>query len=219
MYAINLKKELLPATLIVLSFVAGLLVYPSLPQQLPIHWNIHGAVDGYINKSLPAALLFPLMTLGIYLLLLLLPYIDPKRDKYAQFTTAFHAIRLTFTLFFLFLFATITISSLGYPLPTGKLIPGAVALLIIVMGNFMGKIRHNYFIGIRLPWTFADEQVWNKTHRLGGKLFVISGICTLASLALPEVWCFSILMGTLALAVIVITFYAYAVYRKIQTHA
>lgn len=138
--------------------MARLIVYPSLPQQLLIHWNIHGAFDGYANKSIPAALLFPLITLGIYLLMMLLPYIDPKCDNYAQFATAVHFIRLAFTRFFLFLFVIVTMSSLGYFLLIGKLKPGAVALPVIIIDNFMGKIRYNYFIGIRLPWTLGRSQ-------------------------------------------------------------
>jgi uncharacterized membrane protein len=105
-------------------------------------------------------------------------------------------------------------ASLGFKVPVGKILPGCVAVLLIVLGNYMGKLRRNWFFGIRLPWTLSDEDNWNKTHRLGGKLFVASGIISLIGCVLPSQWTFGILISTISLSTIAVIASSYSLFSK-----
>ena len=179
-----------------LLLAAGLIaavVWPVAPAQLPLHWNAFGEIDRYGNR-LEGVLLLPALALGVYLLLLVLPRLDPGRANYAQFAGAYAAIR----------FAALALLILYYGWPLVSLVDGAgepatppVALLgifLVVIGNFLGKLRPNWFVGIRTPWTLSSKRAWSKTHRLGGWLCIAVGAVVLvvgvpqpawATLALP----------------------------------
>jgi uncharacterized membrane protein len=89
-----------------------------------------------------------------------------------------------------------------------------VGLLFILMGNLMGKIRQNWFVGIRLPWTLSSENVWNKTHRLGGMLFVASGILLLFGLFLPGIWTYAMLLFSIVAILAGTGIYSYVIYKR-----
>jgi uncharacterized membrane protein len=85
------------------------------------------------------------------------------------------------------------------------------------MGNFLGKVRKNFFLGIRTPWTLASDEVWAKTHRLGGWCFVIAGVLVaLSAVLVPDVqWLVYIIIGMALIPVV----YSYIAYRKIEGFA
>jgi uncharacterized membrane protein len=216
MYRINWKNEFLPFALILIMFLAGIIFYPSLPDQIPVHWNIKGEANNCISKNVFSALLYPILTFGIWLLLLYIPFIDPRKEKYAQFENAFRTMRLVFIGLFAYLYGVMIANSLGASIPVEKAIPGGISVLFIFLGNLMGKIRQNYFIGIRLPWTLANQDVWNKTHRFAGKLLVGAGFLGLLGILLPPVWTAILLFGGICLAFTVAGIYSYVIFKKIQ---
>jgi uncharacterized membrane protein len=154
---------------------------------IPTHWNFRGEVDGYGGRF-EGLLLVPLIALGLYVLLLVLPRIDPGRANYASFAEPYAVIRFALTATMVAVHLLVLATALGYPVDAGRWIPVGVGVLFLVMGNVMGKVRPNYFVGIRTPWTLASARSWEKTHRVGGRLFVIGGAALIVAALVQQTW-------------------------------
>lgn len=173
-----IKKEWVLILLILLGFIMSIYFYPSLPDKMPIHWNIHGEVDRYGSK-LFGAFGMPLINLGIYFMYAVLPYIDPKRKNYENFKPTYQLFKYIMVIFFFGFHIITLLNGIGVRVNIFSFIQISMSLLFIFMGNAMGRVKHNYFIGIRTPWTLANEEVWKKTHRLSAPLWVSGGILNL----------------------------------------
>ncbi|MBS4211205.1 MULTISPECIES: SdpI family protein [Neobacillus] len=172
-----MKKYWFGLFLVVITFIATWIAYPYLPEQVANHWNYKGEPNSFVHKS-RGAFLLPGIMLVFYVMRILLPKIDPKKSNYQRFGSAYSWI-MNGILLFLFLFQAVQITSeLGIIEPQ-HVIPELIGLLFIFIGNLSPKFKPNYFIGIRTPWTLANEDVWRKTHRFGGKVFVVLGILML----------------------------------------
>ena len=201
--------------IIFLSLVVGAAVYRHLPEQVPMHWNVYGEIDGYGGRF-TGAFAIPLLTLVSYIAMVFAPRIDPKKKNYAKFTGAYNAFMTAFVLFMLALYATVLLATFGYPLDIGRITQMGVGLLFIVMGNYLTRVRHNYFFGIKTPWTLADETVWRKTHRFGGSLFVVAGLLSIASMVTWPEARFMITIGSAIGASLISIVYSYLVFRKLD---
>ncbi|MBN2102118.1 MAG: SdpI family protein [Candidatus Aenigmarchaeota archaeon] len=198
--------------LVILSFIMGLAFYPILPEDVPSHWNVRGEVDGYLPKFW-GAFLFPIVTVGLFLLFALIPHIDPKKTNIEKMEKYYGGI-VVLTMGFLFYIYILTIVwALGARIGMNIMIMPAMGILFYALGAIMHNLKSNWFVGIRTPWTLSSESVWKKTHALGGKVFKISGILAVAS----------ILFGNYALFVFIVplligvgyTFvYSYLEYQK-----
>ena len=199
--------------LLLASLLAGVLLYPRLPEQVPSHWNLAGQVDRYGPRTW-GAFGPPLLAAGIYALMLLVPLVDPRRENYRRFAGAYRVLRLTLVAFLVGLHAVTLLAAVGQPVRIDLWVPAAVSLLFIVLGNLMGQIRHNYFVGIRTPWTLASERVWQKTHRAASYAFVLAGLAGLLGLCFGPAVRSALLFGALGGAVLFATGYSYLVYRR-----
>jgi len=211
---INIKKELPIILIIIMMFAASIYFYPQLPDKIPTHWNFKGEIDGYSGK-LSGAFLMPVMNTIMYGLFIFMPAIDPKKENYKLFESTYIYFRYLFHIFFLGIHGLIIAAALGYNVDTGRLVTLAVSLLLMLMGNVMGRLKHNYFVGIKTPWTLADEEVWRKTHRLGAILWTAGGLIGVIMSLLRQS------MGWVFIAVIaVMTFipivYSYVIYSKLK---
>jgi uncharacterized membrane protein len=214
MYKIEWKKEWALLAIMAAVTAAVMACYPRLPQILPMHWDINGHVNSVAPKSFISAFFHLGIIWGLYFLLLYLPFIDPKRDRYAQFLDAYRVIRYTIITFMCCISLLVTAWSLGYKLPVEKSIPVIVAFEFIFMGNMMGKIKMNWFVGMRLPWTMEDEEVWNRTNRLTGRLFVASGLLTIISVFFPAIVTFIVLIGSVTLTTAISIIYSFLLYKS-----
>jgi uncharacterized membrane protein len=196
------------------AFGMGILALPFLPAQVPSHWNIAGEVDGY-SSPLTAALLTPALILALAVILPRLPKIDPRRENYAQFQGTY-ALTINAIALFLTALHLLTLAfALGAGFDLARLVFLGLGLLIAVIGNELGRVQPNYFMGIRTPWTLADDEVWRRTHRLGGRLLAVAGALTaLAALLLPLPVAaplgLAFILGAVAFAV----WYSYRVWRE-----
>ncbi|AGT32439.1 membrane protein [Geobacillus genomosp. 3] len=170
-----MKSNRLAVALTVFAYVISLAAIPYLPDQVAIHWNAAGEADGFSNKWV-GAFLPPLLMTGLLIFMKVLPNFDPKKANYGRFQKSYGIVNAALACFFLSLHIVTLAYNLGVPVDVGRLAPLGVGVLFIVLGNYMPKIKHNYFIGIRTPWTLESETVWNKTHRLGGKVFIGMGV-------------------------------------------
>lgn len=187
--------------------------YPSLPEQVPTHWNFKGEVDGYSHKAV-AAFILPLLPLAIYLLMTFLPKIDPKRENYQKFGTSYEIIKMSVVILMAGTSLISILAGKGYNINVTLIMRIAMPMLFIVLGNFMGKIRFNYFTGIRVPWTLASETVWNKTHRFAGKAMVIGGLIALLGVFAPPIIGMIILFSGIFVPMIISIIYSYFAYKN-----
>ena len=203
----------MPISLIILAFIVGILLYPDLPDKIPSHWNAQGEIDAWSSKSF-GAFFFPGITLGIYLLMTFIPLIDPLRRNYSKFATPYFWFRTLFVLFFVLIYFYTLWSALGTELKINYFIIPTISILFILIGVFLPKIKKNYFVGIRTPWTIHSEEVWDKTHQFSGKLFIIAGVIAFLSLLLPK-YTFPIFIIAILSAALISVIYSYFIFRKI----
>jgi uncharacterized membrane protein len=209
----TIKTELLSLFLILISIIASLYFFSHFPERVPIHWNISGQPDNW-GSPIIAAFLFPAIILGMYLLFLFMPLLDPKKERYDQFRNVYHIFKNILVAFMAIVYFATSLNALGYNIPIGVVVPIMVGLLFIVMGNYMSKIKSNWFVGIRTPWTLSSEEVWNKTHRWGGKLFIIAGLLMASEAFLPVAWRMPVFILVIALAVLGTIGGSYIIYLK-----
>lgn len=194
-------KEWLIIAITVTPIVYYLFLWSSLPATIPIHFDAHGNPDNYGSRSYMAITLF-FLTIGTYILIRYIPKIDPKKN-FAIFHDTFLKLRMVLALFFSTI-GFIIINSIKNGQSNTALLFIIIAFVISIMGNYMGNIRPNYFIGIRTPWTLDSDVVWKKTHHRTGRLWFVSGIVIgILMLVLPAEY----IAATFITAIIVITLY------------
>ena len=146
---------------------------------------------------------------------LVLPYIDPKRKNYESFKSTYQYLKYLLIIFLLGMEMITLLTAVGVAVNRPVYIQILVSLLFILIGNVMGRFKHNYFVGIRTPWTLANEEVWRKTHRMAAPLWVIGGIVnillTFAGVNFNGI-AFIIIMVVIVIVPIV---YSYISYQKI----
>jgi uncharacterized membrane protein len=212
----TLKNDWLIGLIILSPFVLIAMKWNLFPEQVPMHWNFHGEIDRYGSK-ITGLLLLPGINILLYVLFLVLPILDPQRKNYALFADKFKIIRMMIHLLMTCMTFIVCLVSLGYQLNVGMLVQIGVVCLMLVFGNFMGNIRQNYFIGIRTPWTLANEQVWTVTHRFAGKLWVAASLLMLP-LCIFSKGNFDVLfISYLAVIVIIPIVYSFIKFKQISS--
>ena len=200
--------------LIALQVVFSAAVYNQLPVQMASHWGVNDQVNGFISRFW-GAFLMPLLSLGLLGLFLLIPGIDPHKANIAQFRGAFNLFIVLMTAFLTYVHGLTLAWNLGFTgfQMTTALLP-AMGLLFIFMGYLLAKAKRNFFIGIRTPWTLSSDTVWNKTHALGSKLFIASGIITLFGVFFGGIIAMLFLLIPLLGSAIFLIFYSYFLYHQ-----
>ncbi len=173
-YKINWSWEWLGIFITIITLVSSLYFYQNFPETVPIHWNIYGQPNGWSGKKF-AAFFFPGLILILYFMMIVLPTFDPMKQRYQEFSKTYQIIRIALVLFMSTLYFLTSLNALGYEIPINKAVPFGVGLLFIILGNLLPKVKKNWFVGIRTPWTLSNEDVWDKTHKLGGKIFMVCG--------------------------------------------
>jgi len=182
---------------------------------IPIHWNSRGEIDGYAGKT--TALIFAIaLNFGIFLLLYLLPYYSPKyKQQAARFDKVLPKISFMMQIFF----SLLNIYMLSYPMisfttPVNPVLI-IIGLMLIVLGNILPKVPRNFFVGIRTPWAISDEENWHKTHRVGGKVFVIGGILMVISGIIPvSAGIMSVVSWMILIVILFPLLYSFLLYLK-----
>ena len=201
--------------LALLPLVLVAVFYSRLPDQVPMHWGFDGEINRYGSKNelwLTGAL-GPLFAL----LFQFLPRLDPKRRNYEKFQTYYEAFSLVLVAFTSVMMGVALLESFRPgSLSMGRVVSALVGLLFLFVGNIMGKVKPNFFMGIRNPWTISDPDVWNRAHRLGGGLFFLTGLVTVVSaILLPEPVTFAVLMAGTLLTALIPTVMSYFWYKKV----
>ena len=164
--------------LIAAALVAAIAAYPHLPAQIATHWNTHLQADGYSGRS-AVFWLGPGLMAAVVLFARVGPWLSPTRYNVASFEPTWQRMMLLVFLLMTGVFATTLWSALGHVFDAGRWLAAAFCLFIIAFGNLLGKVRPNFFLGIRTPWTLASERVWIATHRVAAWSTAFSGLCGL----------------------------------------
>ena len=200
--------------LILTATVAGLLLWNRLPDQMASHWNINDQVDGYMSK-IWGVFMMPLITLGMFVLFLVVPSIDPLKANVAQFRGEFNLFIVLIVAFMLYIHALTLAWSLGYTdfKMSTSMLP-AMGLLFIFIGFMLRKAKRNFFIGIRTPWTLSSDTVWDKTHQLGAVLFMASGVLAFIGGIFGGMTAFWFLFVPLIGSTLFLLIYSYVLYQR-----
>lgn len=209
-------RSLLLSILFLLVLLAVFLwLYPRMPASVPVHWNAQGQIDGYGSPI--NAVATPMVIIAfLALLTVVLPKISPRGYEITPFVSVFVIVMLAVQAFVLVAALGVLMNAAGHPL--GRLMTRMlpVGVLLMVLGNYMGKLRKNFFAGIRTPWTLASDEVWERTHRFAGWVFMPAGlIVVIVALANAPA---AISMGVIFAAALIPVVYSYLVYRRIERH-
>jgi uncharacterized membrane protein len=185
------RSDRVQGVLIAAMILAGIWVVFELPSdaRVPIHFDADGTPNGWAGPAL-AVFMMPALAVLFWGLRVLLPRIDPRGDNLVRSAGAVSAIFTALTVMLAVLQGVIVVAAVGMPAPRSSLGLVLVGGVFIITGNVMGKLRPNFTVGIRTPWTLASERVWDQTHRFGGKLLVLGGVllCLLAALPMDPAW-------------------------------
>lgn len=210
-----MKKSIITAFLIILfSFALGACFYSKMPDTMASHWNASGEADGYSSKSFGLFLL-PSISIVLLLFFLLIPKIDPLRQNILKFKKHYGNFILLITAFLSYIYLLSLLWNLGFRFSMARMLSPAFGILFYYSGVLVENAKKNWFIGIRTPWTLSSEKVWDKTHKIGGRLFKIIGVLAFFSIFFPKYALLLVII--LALFVVLYTIlYSYFEYRKLK---
>ena len=206
----NKWMMLVTSLLILLPIAAGLILWEQLPEQLPIHWNAAGEVDGWCSKT-QGVFLMPVVLLAVHWLCVLVTGQDPKnKDKNEK---AKAMILWLIPVLSLVVNGMVYAYALNRDVNIQTLLPVFLGVVFLVIGNYLPKCSRNSTIGLKLPWTLNSDENWNATHRLTGKIWMSGGLVVAATVLLPANLSFWIMIAIGAVMVLVPAIYSYWFYK------
>jgi uncharacterized membrane protein len=198
-----------------LSPAAGvLLLYRRLPETMATHFGMNNEVNGTMSKASLTVLLVVLGLLPLFILAARL--VDPKKANYEKFSTAFEVSRVGLTLLLTASGWMIIAYNLGTYVNMSKVVMFIAGLFFAVMGNYLTQVRQNYMVGIRTPWTLADEEIWRKTHRAAGPVMMAGGVVSLIAVFLSGRAAVIVFLAVIVVASIIPVIYSYVLYNRNQ---
>ena len=207
------RLELSLLAIIGAMLVASAIVWPVAPESFPVHFDLLGQPDRYGSKA-EGLLAMPIVALLTYAVLRWLPRLDPARANYAAFGAAYSTIRVAVMLVFAAIHAALLLPLIGIPVDQAMAIRVIVGALLIALGAVLGKIRPNWLVGVRTPWTLASKQSWVRSHRLAGWVFILSGVTWIGSAGIEGVRGILLALGVTGVGLIWTIVYSYLVWRR-----
>jgi len=185
-----------------------------MPDKVASHWNTAGEVNGYMSKFWGLFLL-PIVTFGMAGLFWFLPKIDPINKNFDSFRESYNTIIISIILFLTYVHGLTVVWNLGVPFDLTRFILPSLGVFFIILGSSLTNIKRNWFVGFRTPWTLSSDSVWEKTHRLGARLFEAAGVLVVLSILVPK-YAFLVLAVTILGSTMLIVIYSYILYKKEQ---
>jgi len=207
------KNQRIIFFLLLLMLLLSILVFSRMPDRIVTHWGITGKADGFSGKAF-GLFFMPLFSFFLYGLLAWLPNLDPKRKNIELFRSTYEGFLVLFFLFFFYLHLLTILWNIGLKLSFNQAFAPALAVLYYGMGLLIEKAKMNYFIGIRTPWTLANEEVWDETHKKSGIAFKIAGILSFFGFFFPNDYAW-ILLSSIIFASLYSVVLSYLIYKKV----
>jgi uncharacterized membrane protein len=198
----------------ILSFVGISISYFYLPDIIPIHWNYKMEIDGWANKKY--IFIIGLLPCIMIVLFKFLPRFDPRRENYQKHQKAYDMLKMaTVSLFIVIGWITVA-TAMGININLEFVLPAVIGFMFIIIGNYMPTLKSNYYFGIKNPWTLSDDVVWRKTHKLGGYVFAVIGLCMLIRAFIHITFMNYITIIVMIGGIIGVYIYSYILYRYIK---
>ena len=204
----HLKTLIVTSLLTLLPIIFGIIYWDVLPEEIATHFGSDGSADGFSSKAF-VVFGMPFMMLGFHLLCFFATNLDPKKKNISD--------TMMKLVLWIIPCITILVTTLSYSHALGKAVKAGswialfMGVLFIIIGNYLPKCKQSYTMGIKLPWTLHSEDNWNKTHRLGGKLWVAAGVIMMLTSYFENIF---IMLSIVFIAVIVPTVYSYMLFVK-----
>ena len=209
----NKKQLFLTSAIILLPVLVGLLLWDQLPDQIATHWGLGGKANGWSSKA-SAVFGMPLFLLATHWFCLYFTEKDAKNKD--QNSKVFGLISWLVPGISLMVSGIIYGTALGAKFPIENIVFLFMGVLFIAVGNYLPKCKPNRTIGIRIKWTLENEENWNATHRIAGKVWVIGGICFLLCMFLPSAVAAAVELLGITLLIAVPIGYSYRYSKKQQ---
>ncbi|MCD6107872.1 MAG: SdpI family protein [Thermoplasmata archaeon] len=206
------KSGIIVLGVILLSFIIGIYFYPQMPEKIASHWNAQGQVDGYMSKFW-GLFLMPLLSMMLFLLFIAIPKIDPLKHNIEKFREYYDGFVVLIIVYLFYVYLLTIFWNIGIRFSMVQPLAPAMGILFYYIGILIENAKRNWFIGIRTPWTLSSEKVWEKTHKIGGKLFKIAGIIAFIGVFFQRYVLFFILVPIILVAAYTIV-YSYFEYQK-----
>ena len=206
------KSEIIILGIILISFAIGIYLYSQMPEKMASHWNTQGQADGYLTRFW-GLFLMPIISIGLLALFTLIPKIDPLKANIEKFRKYFDGFIVLMMFFLFYVYILTLLWNIGLRFDMGQLMIPALGMLFYYAGILMENAKRNWFIGIRTPWTLSSERVWDKTHKIGSKLFKIAGIIALMGVFFPQYMIFMIMIPVISFSIYTLV-YSYFEYQK-----
>ena len=188
-------------------------LYPDLPEMIPTHWNAAGEIDDYSPRGWGIVVLLG-APVFVWIIMKLIPAISPKGYRTDTFQQIVNLFQVVLVAFMSGICVLVLLEARGINARINESTYLGIGLLFFILGNYMTKMRKNFFLGIRTPWTLASDEVWARTHRVGGRIFMLGGLLLGLGAFLPlrnEI--LVIVVVGIALVPVV---YSYFVYRAVE---
>ena len=168
------KTLIITTIVIMLPVLAGVILWNRLPEQLPTHFNAAGEADGWSSKAFGV--------FGLPLILVVFQWLctvgslkmDPKAENLEG--KVFSLVLWITPVLSIVMNALVYCTALGMDMNVQIIVPLLIGLLMVIIGNWLPKCKPTWTLGIKLPWTLAAENNWNRTHRFAGPVWVVCGM-------------------------------------------
>ena len=207
-----MKNRWLTPLLLAALWIFAAAVYARLPARIPTHWNVHGEVDRWGGPA--TVFLLPAIATALAAIFAVLPRLDPRRANWERFRNEVGLILNVLIVFLGFIEVLTVAAGLGYRVPMARVLPAGVGALLMIIGNYLPRVRSNWWIGIRTPWTLESDRVWRDTHRVGGRAFAAGGAGMVAGAFLPAPFHLGMVFVALAVTGVFPVVYSYLVWRR-----
>jgi uncharacterized membrane protein len=206
------KTVLISLGLVIISLAAGVLLYPTMPERVASHWNMQGEADGYGSKA-EGVFLLPGLSALLLFFFLAIPKIDPLGKNIESFREYYDGFILSFTGFMSYLYLLTVLWNLDVRFNMSQALSPGFGMLFYYLGILVENAKRNWFVGIRTPWTMSSDIVWNKTHRISGKLFKAAGVIALLGALIPQYAILLVLVPVIAVSAYAFL-YSYVEYSR-----
>jgi uncharacterized membrane protein len=207
----------LPLTAV--AFAASLIVFANraewIADEVPTHWGLSGKPDQFTPRDamLPHLLVGPVVMAVFIGLTFALPWLSPKRFKIDEFRGTFNYLMTLLVVLMGYMHAVLLTGDTHPGLDVSRPLVGGIFLFLALIGNQLGKVRPNFWMGVRTPWTLASEPVWTQTHRLAAWLLVAAGI---AGFFVVEAGYMIVAAALLLFACLVPAVYSAVLYKRLE---
>ncbi|MNR00823.1 Immunity protein SdpI [compost metagenome] len=207
-------KEILLYVVSLSPAIGGLVLYSRLPDTMASHFDMNNEVNGTMSKEMSLLMLVLLGLLPLFIRVM--RSIDPKKANFEKFPAAFEVTRFGVSLLLAVVGWAVIFFNLGYNLDFQKITMILIGALFAVMGNFLTQVKPNYTFGIRTPWTLANEEIWRKTHRLGGPLMMVGGVISFISAFLLSSLAIIIFIAAILISSLIPVIYSYVIFTRLS---